>query len=546
VSAYEETNVRLPPCAFDALAVVVARRETSRDETVRQLLSEHVERQEQREVDDRLTHISTVLRYPPPPRWRSQPRADKPLRLRLAPGLIPRAQAVSLRLPGQSQRAHRDYQGRLLTDAVVTAIAVEEPFTDGFLQGMLPLLRHRAALGLWKLVVAATTTRPERAIHYAAEEERASTQESIALLSAEKSAARHHLLLVAEALEEDVSWHSAARFQVAANIARDILGSANSRSNEQMLYEQGNEWGALRQDLLDGGTARDKYLRDIAIFGWIDWIGRGGSAVWRAERRVSVQDFEDWLIQRTKADPVERVVSPPGWLVRVPSTWRAHAPKGNTGMPEPYATWVAEGLALVYPYKNRQAVWPLIPRRDQLGWQPVPGIESVISAAQRLRPDQVVGFIEAVLLDWSDEEFPGGLSLPADKACDFGFITAEQQRQARAEARAQTLQAMDKIIDGLSEDQCHLRPVLEQAKGNTQQFRRIAKRLGIKFTVTRASWPWPGRSVVDEVTAGTRPDLVEWLAKWAYRTSTVRLEQSMEEAWHDAFDPHRGRRSRRM
>jgi hypothetical protein len=204
VSAYEETNVRLPPCAFDALAVVAARRETSRDETVRQLLSEHVERQEQREADDRLTHISTVLRYPPPPRWRSEPRADKPLRLRLTPGLIPRAQAVSLRLPGQSQRAHRDYQGRLLTDAMMTAIAVEEPFTDEFLQGMLPLLRHRSALGLWKLVVAATTTDPEHAIHYAAEEERARTQDSIALLSAEESAARHHLLLVLSFAHADV------------------------------------------------------------------------------------------------------------------------------------------------------------------------------------------------------------------------------------------------------------------------------------------------------------------------------------------------------
>jgi hypothetical protein len=290
-----------------------------------------VERQEQREPDDRLTHISTVLRYPPPPRWRSEPRADKPLRLRLTPGLIPRAQAVSLRLPGQSQRAHRDYQGRLLTDAVVTAIAVEEPFTDEFLQGMLPLLRHRSALGLWQLVVAATTTRPERAIHYAAEEERARTQESIALLSAEKSAARHHLLLVAEALEEDVSWHSPARFQVAANIARDILGGANSRSNEQMLYKQGNEWGALRQDLLDGGTARDKYLRGIAIFGWVDWIGRGGSAVWRAERRVSVQDFEDWLIKRTEADPSRGLCRRPGGWSAFPARGAPMLRRGTRG-----------------------------------------------------------------------------------------------------------------------------------------------------------------------------------------------------------------------
>ncbi|MET9387942.1 hypothetical protein ABZY09_44885 [Streptomyces sp. NPDC002928] len=72
-----ETNVRLPPCAFDALAAVMTREGASRDATVRRLLAEHVERQEHEHPDDRLTHISTVLRYPPPPRWRRDPRAAR-------------------------------------------------------------------------------------------------------------------------------------------------------------------------------------------------------------------------------------------------------------------------------------------------------------------------------------------------------------------------------------------------------------------------------------------------------------------------------------
>lgn len=162
VSGHTETNVRLPPCALEALAAVMTRRGTSRDETVRQLLAEHVELQEGRDSDDRLTHISTVLRYPPPPRWRGDPRRDWPLRLRAPAGLLERARAVSLRLPGQYQRAHRDYQGRMLTDAVTTAVAVAEPCTDDFLNGLLPVLRHRAALGLWRLTTAATSTKPEK------------------------------------------------------------------------------------------------------------------------------------------------------------------------------------------------------------------------------------------------------------------------------------------------------------------------------------------------------------------------------------------------
>jgi hypothetical protein len=133
-----ETNVRLPPCAFDALSAVMAEDGTSRDATVRRQLAEHVERQEQTDADDRMTHISTVLRYPPPPRWRKDPRQDRPLRLRAAADLLERARTVSLVLPGQYQRAFRDYQSRALTDAVMTAIAVAERFTDDFLDGCFP------------------------------------------------------------------------------------------------------------------------------------------------------------------------------------------------------------------------------------------------------------------------------------------------------------------------------------------------------------------------------------------------------------------------
>jgi hypothetical protein len=128
-----ETNVWLPACALAAVKAVAARRGLSRDETIRQLLDEHLEAQELRGSDVRLTHISTVLRYPPTlgrrkHRW--VPEFGGPLRLRLRPGVADRARAVSLRLPGQFQRAHRDYQSRQLTDAVMTAIAVQEPFTD--------------------------------------------------------------------------------------------------------------------------------------------------------------------------------------------------------------------------------------------------------------------------------------------------------------------------------------------------------------------------------------------------------------------------------
>jgi hypothetical protein len=92
--------VRIPQCAWDALAVIAAVRRVSRDEAVRQVLDEHVNLQEKRDPRDRRTHISTVLRYPPSPRYRKEPRSGRVLRLRLAQGITERARAVSLRLPG--------------------------------------------------------------------------------------------------------------------------------------------------------------------------------------------------------------------------------------------------------------------------------------------------------------------------------------------------------------------------------------------------------------------------------------------------------------
>jgi hypothetical protein len=72
------------------------------------------------------------------------------LRLRWTQDMAERARAVSLRLPGQARRGHHDYQARLFTD-IVTAIAVQEQFTDEFLDGLVPVLRHREAIGLWQL-----------------------------------------------------------------------------------------------------------------------------------------------------------------------------------------------------------------------------------------------------------------------------------------------------------------------------------------------------------------------------------------------------------
>ena len=211
--------------------------------------------------------------------------------------------------------------------------------------------------------------------------------------------------------------------------------------------------------------------------------------MWRAERRVEVQDFEEWLINCTGLDSVEREIRPPGWRARVPGNWHAYVQQPSpSGTAEPYATWVAAGRLLAFPVGFKQAVWPLIPSPVGPGWAPVPGIEPLLAAAERLRPDQISGFIEAVLVDWSGEQdhpdFPVRLNLPAHKAFDLGFIDADERRLAMAEARAATLRVMANIINTLPDHERHHRAELEQAMGNDRLFRRLADGLGTGRPVT--------------------------------------------------------------
>lgn len=142
-----------------------------------------------------------------------------------------------------------------------------------------------------------------------------------------------------------------------------------------------------------------------------------------------------------------------------------------------------------------------------------------------------------MLVDWSAEyEYPDfALLLPADEAFGWGFIGEDERRDAVAQARAATLREMSDIIDWSPDDE---RAELEQARDDPHVFGRAAARLGINFIVAEAACVWPGRSVVDELLAGRRAGAMRWLAGLAYDACTMQLQQSMERAWHDAFDHH--------
>ncbi len=535
-----ETNVRVLPCVLEALNRIVARRGLSRDETVRQVLAEHVTSQETCSPEDRLTHISTVLRHPAPA-WRGQQRVDRPLRLRLPEGLAERAREVSLRLPGQYQRAHKDYVARQLTDAVVTAIAVNQPFTDDILDGLLPVLRHNAALGLWQLAVAVTSTRPERAIQDAAEYIRARPPGTLTL-------AEKRLLLVSEQLDEEVSWHAPFRFDAAASLARTFLRGNAAETNENMLYQQGNEWNEVRLDLRHDRN-RSRWIQDVAPW---DASGRGSTTVWRAERKVEVQDFTDWLLTLNDAVPRSREMNPPGWTLRMPAEWETYVVPRGRELPTRFARWAAVRQVLVVSIAGQQVVWPLRPGHQR----PVPGIEPLAATAGTLPPQDIGEFLEAILIEWGtpptdarhdvlfdgdDGEDPYDASieaeqetpqlwLPVDKAFEFGFVDADQRRIAMAAAHQHT--------QSLPHWRRTSEPVVAKPEITLDpEFQLLVTRRRTGRTA-KPMWRWPRSSVVREVVAGTSPDVVGWLADRALWTARRTLHGVMEQTWHDGFDHH--------
>lgn len=531
---------------MEAVSAVAARWATSRDAALRRLLEQHVQRQDALAPDDRRTHISTVLRYPRPPRFRNHPKPGSPLRLRIDADVLEQAKQLALRLPGQSERAHRDYAARLLTDAMMTAIASEEPFDDEFLAGLLPMLRHGSALGLWLLAVAATGTDPERAVREAAKHARTATPTEF---DPEEHARRRKLLLVDEALDE-VAWHDDTRFTVATNIARRRLVGPHAPRYEHILYTRGGPWEEERRAFAAPGVSRAHELRvsgnaDLTwiredVPHWFDESGRGAGAVWRARRRVELDDLVEWL----EADASQRrVVDAPGWVVHRPPGWRAHRPPLGTmsDLPEPFASWRADGRVIAFAFGDRRALWPLM-RSAQAGqWQPVDGFEPVVAAAQQVTPTQLAGFIESVLVDWAD---PGSderqdLQLPADGARKHGFIDAYEHALLMAQAREATLQAMHRIVAELPSAKRVYREALSEiaADGNVRGFERVADRAGVPFSAAKAMWHWPSRTIVEQLD-NMPADALQWLAWWTYKGCHRLLNAAAHEEWKAGFDHH--------
>lgn len=504
-----QTSVRMTPDSINALDELGTTWGMSRDATVRRLLADYLPQQMARRHRDRLTHISTVLRYPPLPPGRNRPDGRVRVAVRLDSWMPEVAERVALRLPGQAKhRGHHDYSRRPLTDAILTALALESPFAISGLEGLPSVITHGAALGLWRLTVAASLTPAEKLAMWGLGEQIGSGGDQAADLK--------RLLHTG-----DFSWHHPERFRVALHLARGLLVGADAERNLQMLDSGDQELQVLVADLeTDSPESPDsELLRDLPVQSSAV-LGRGGAVVWRARRALARKSILEWLSEGS-GDQLQ--LDPPGWTLRLPAGWTA-IPISTGPLFQQVSNDVALGLvAKITPRVGPPLGWPYV------DGHPVAGFDSYLRGLSTLRPVEVV---EATLADAEELRL---LFVSADEALSLGLIDQSTRERIVAVAQARNTHAIKSVLrDARAMTTPALLTRLQQAAEDPSHFEAAANQCGIPVRLTPAYWSWSLGEIDDELAVQSAAALTRIaLARAAiYRGH---LERDMELAARRAF-----------
>jgi hypothetical protein len=377
---------------------------------------------------------------------------------------------------------------------------VEPVVLDG-MEGLPPLLPHRTTLGLWRLTVAATLTQAKRR----------------AIWGANSSS------LFSVLGEEDVAWHHPWRYAVAHVLLRNICDQLADDVAEDlaMLYDQTEAF----RDLLYRVRRQDEstyWLRHNLPSPMNNVMGRGGSAVWPARRKLALESVAAWLA----STPIKRrtSVAPPGWMLTLPDGWRVRSFGFGEVVPHALEELASAGQVARTAVGSRTVFWPLTE-----GDLPVARFDAVLRGGVGLDAARLAEVVLTRL------DYPH-VAVPAAVAKDLGFITSAEREEliagaesANAALVASTLKDAQRTLD--AEDYAEL----VAAAGNLENFAKLARRHYFLFGIRVPTWTWDIGSVVDALQAGEPADRLEWLTEAIHRITTRLLETDMETAWNKAF-----------
>jgi hypothetical protein len=528
VAATAETNIVVPQCAFDALEEWRAGQGLRRDPAVRQLLNQYILSQQRLAREQRLTHISTIIWHPDMPVGRRQqaPYAVR-LRMRLMAGVAGAAGALALRLPGQTDGVggYHDYRPRLLADAFLTSLAGVTEFSDDVLDDLPPLLTYRQAIGLFRLTIAASSTNAERRIYRRADRDLDQVHSSARGASLLDPGTEHAIAIATVLRHEDVAWHGPWRRAVTRHLARKWLTGAEAGPmladiDAQDAVAFGSQIRLLEQD--------NDHLRD-ELDGLRRWYGdsegRGGTAIWRAERRLETHRMLRWLAESASIGAERSFeASEPGWTLTLPDSWRAATVRhGDADRMRPHAELARVGRVIHAQSGGTHVFWPYqLSAGSRSRLEPIPAISTVLALRSNRDPAEVIELLLAP--EWCPGVDINAIEMSAFVAHDLGFINRRERDQLVEQARVQTQDRMQVFRDAVPNGHRDLQRRLTEAMScpaeftqitGSTVFQRAVRSLGTqRFVETRARVPWPHpiislASEINRGADGTGTPLVE-------------------------------------
>jgi hypothetical protein len=414
------------------------------------------------------------------------------------------ARDLGFRLPGQSHRnGHPDYAARPLTDSIMAAIHNAEPFVVAGLEDLPQTVTRRVALGLWRLAVAATLTGAETQGLW-----RSANPDLAVVLN-----------------EEEIAWHHPWRFEVAHHILTTFMAEDDAEEWMGMLEAQTDQFRTLVEHLQqrhpDAGWLQDGICSLSSHRGSVE--GRGGTAVWRAERALEMTRIESWLTNSSAPPKLE--LAAPGWTLRWPEEWTKVCLAHDEPVPNVLAAHAEAGKVCVSVSGSRRAYWPLA-----VDGKPVEQFSACLEAGRDL---PVARIAEVVLLDHDDLMTPG---LPAALAHNLDLITKPQRDDLVAKAAARNFAMMTATLERADArlDATELAE-LRAATGDPRKFVRLANRHHLACWFTNDWWRWHIGSVVEGIRQGHTQARIGALTGAFIDITAHHLEMSMNEAWRRAF-----------
>ncbi len=332
-----------------------------------------------------------------------------------------RLTALTLRLPGQPRRRGlKDYARSPLAEALTTAIAREQSFVVPGLESVPPIWTQAAAVGLWRLTVAATLTVPEQLVVLG-------DLETLDL-DAENPSATAQLLR-----DGDLAWHHPWRYEVALHLARNLLNGPKSAQNWHSLQDSDDKFETIRFDLERTDDLDHPLLRGATKRPRSDLTGRGGSLVWRARRSLALKAIRDWIA----SEPTTPLIaSPPHAKIVHPTAWTSVRVPAGDQLPEAVRANAEAGKVLVFAAAEYTSAWPYLRETGA----PVPRFDIVVEELSDRRPEEIV---ELVLLD---DEGLADIYLEPALACSLGFITAAQRDLLIEDSVKETAGRIEEIL----------------------------------------------------------------------------------------------------